>query len=108
MISRIIDGFSKFTCHLQWRTKNLGATFFKHKSQVNFGGVYLNWEKENSVFFIFMVPCIINLHDNIQRDATTSSQYFLLLQYHSTPFGCSLHPSSGVQETVVTATGIRG
>jgi hypothetical protein len=56
--------------------------------------------------FMFMVPCIINLYYNIQRDATVSSQYFISLQYYSACFGCSLHPSSGVQETVVTATGM--
>jgi len=42
MISRLIDVFSKFTCYLEWRAKNVGAVFFKHKPQVNFGGVYLN------------------------------------------------------------------
>ena len=31
--------------------------------------------------------------------------YFILLQYHSTRFGCRPHPSSGAHETVVTATG---
>ena len=31
------------------------------------------------------------------------SLYFILLQYHSTCFGCRPHPSSGVHETVVTA-----
>jgi hypothetical protein len=35
-----------------------------------------------------------------------STQYFILLQYHSTCFGCPIQPSSGVQETVFTATGI--
>ena len=30
---------------------------------------------------------------------------YILLQYHSTCFGCRLHPSSGVHITVVTATG---
>ena len=29
---------------------------------------------------------------------------FILLQYHSTHFGCRPHPSSGVHKTVVTAT----
>jgi hypothetical protein len=28
----------------------------------------------------------------IQRDATMSSQYFILLQCHSTCFGCKGHP----------------
>ena len=31
--------------------------------------------------------------------------YFILLQYHSTCFGCRPHPSSGVHKTVVAATG---
>jgi hypothetical protein len=43
---------------------------------------------------------------NVQRDATMSSQYFIFLQDHSTCFGCPSHPSSGVQVTVLTATGI--
>ena len=30
---------------------------------------------------------------------------YILLQYHSTRFGCHLHLSSGVHKTVVTATG---
>jgi hypothetical protein len=47
------------------------------------------------------------LYYNIQRDAKMSSQYFILLQYHSICFGCPLQPSSGVQETAVAATGIR-
>jgi len=42
---------------------------------------------------------------NVQRDATICSLYFILLQYHSTCFGCRPHPSSGVHKTVVTATG---
>ena len=42
---------------------------------------------------------------NVQRDATISSLYFILLQDHSTCFGCLSHPSSGVHKTVVTTTG---
>jgi len=30
---------------------------------------------------------------------------YILLQYHSTCFGCRPHPSSGVHKPVVTATG---
>ena len=30
---------------------------------------------------------------------------YILLQYHSTGFGCRPHPSSGVHKTVVTVTG---
>ena len=42
---------------------------------------------------------------NVQRDATICSLYFILLQIHSTCFGWRPHPSSGVHETVVIATG---
>jgi len=42
---------------------------------------------------------------NVQRAATIRSLYFILLQDHSTCFGYLSHPSSGVHETVVTATG---
>jgi len=41
---------------------------------------------------------------NVQRDATICSLY-ILLQNHSTCFGCRTHSSSGVYKTVVTATG---
>jgi len=40
----------------------------------------------------------------VQRDATQSS-LFIILQVHSTCFGCQTHPSSGVHKTVTTATG---
>ena len=42
---------------------------------------------------------------NVQRDATICGLYSILLQDHSTCFGCCPHPSSGVHKTVVTATG---
>jgi len=38
-----------------------------------------------------------------QRDAVLSS-LFIVLQNHSTCFGCPLHPSSGVHKTIVTTT----
>ena len=41
----------------------------------------------------------------VQRGATQSS-VFIFLQVHSTCFGCQPHPSSGVHETVTTASGI--
>ena len=34
----------------------------------------------------------------VQRDATQSS-LFIILQVHSTCFGCQLHPSSGLHQT---------
>jgi len=57
MTSLHIDGFSKCTYYLQWRNKNVGTMFFKDKSQVNFGGAYLNWEKEN-IWLIRVVPTL--------------------------------------------------
>jgi len=40
----------------------------------------------------------------VQRDATQSS-LFVILQVHSTCFGCQQHPTSGVHKTVTTAFG---
>ena len=40
----------------------------------------------------------------VQRDATQSS-LFIILQVHSTCFGCQPQPSSGVHKTVTTASG---
>jgi hypothetical protein len=40
----------------------------------------------------------------VQRDVTQSS-LFIILQVHSTCFGCQTHPSSGVHKTVTTASG---
>jgi len=40
----------------------------------------------------------------VQRDATQSS-LFIILQVHSTCFGCQTNPSSGVHKTVTTASG---
>ena len=39
----------------------------------------------------------------IERDATQSS-LFIILQVHSTCFGCQPHPSSGVHKTVTIAS----
>jgi len=40
----------------------------------------------------------------VQRDAKQSS-LFIILQVHSTCFGCQPQPSSGVHKTVTTASG---
>jgi len=40
----------------------------------------------------------------VQRGATQSS-LFIILQVHTTCFGCQPHPSSGVQKTVTAASG---
>ena len=40
----------------------------------------------------------------VQRDATQSS-LFIILQVHSTCFGCQPHPQSGVHKTVTTVSG---
>ena len=40
----------------------------------------------------------------VQRDATQNS-LFIILQVHSTLFGCQTHPSSGLHKTVTTASG---
>jgi len=57
------------------------------------------------LFFILVVPCIVNLlYVSNQLDAVLSS-LFIVLQNYSTCFACPLHPSSGVHKTVVTTTG---
>ena len=53
------------------------------------------WELQNFKYFILIT---------VQRDATQSS-LFIILQVHSTCFGCQPHPSSGVHKTVTTASG---
>jgi len=40
----------------------------------------------------------------LQREVTQSS-LFIILQVHSTCFGCQPHPSAGVHKTVTTASG---
>ena len=50
------------------------------------------------VYFIYLFLIIV------QRDTTLSS-LFIILQIHSTCFGCQPHPSSGVHKTVTTASG---
>ena len=50
-------------------------------------------EKEFPIFII------------VQRDATQSG-LFIILQVHSTCFGCQPHPSSGVHKTVTKNSGI--
>jgi len=42
----------------------------------------------------------------VQRDATQRG-LFVILQVHSTCFGCQPHNSSGVHKTVTTASGTR-
>jgi len=59
-------------------------------------------------FFKYCVIRSINYLQNIliivQRDATQSS-LFIILQVHSTCFGCQPHPSSGIHKTATTPSG---
>ena len=50
----------------------------------------------------YLFICFIINH---QRDAALSSLIYYLLRDHSTCFGCSLHPLSGMHQTVVTNNG---
>ena len=57
---------------------------------------------------MFMVPCIVSLYYSKPTRCNCSQSilfYFILLQDHSTCFGCCPHPSSGVHKTVTTASG---
>jgi len=59
---------------------------------------------------IFYILCLwfraslINFLIIVQRDATQNG-LFIILQVHSTCFGCQTHSSSGVHKTVTTASG---
>ena len=56
------------------------------------------------VYFLYSWFRASWLYNNkIQRDATYAGVY--LLQNYSTCFGCLLHPSSGVHQTVTPASG---
>jgi len=76
---------------------------FTHGAE--YTGLFENFRGKIMFFFILVVSCIVNLfYVSNQRDAVLSS-LFIVLQNHSTCFGCPLHPSSGVHKTVVTTTG---
>jgi hypothetical protein len=51
-----------------------------------------------------MVPCFADLLTIVQKDATQST-IFIILLVHSTCFGCQPHPSSGLHKTVTEASG---
>ena len=55
-------------------------------------------------YYVLRVHWFMNILIIVQRDATQSS-LFIILQVHSTCFGCQPHPSSGVHKTVTTASG---
>ena len=59
----------------------------------------------NPVFYVHGSVHHKSILINVQRDAAICSLYFILLQDHSTCFGCRPYPSSEVHKTVVTATG---
>ena len=61
-------------------------------------------EIESEKFYVYgsvYRRCILLI---VQRDATQNN-LFIILQVHSTCFGCQTHPSSGVHKTVTTASG---
>jgi len=58
-----------------------------------------------SLLNIYLAQLIgITVLIKIQLDATVGSLISILLQSHSTCFGCPQHPSSGVLKTVSTAS----
>ena len=72
----------------------------------SFSSSFFSFSVDTSVFFMLMVPCIADkiYFITVQRDATQSS-LFIILQVHSTCFGCQPHPSLGVHKTVNIASG---
>ena len=59
--------------------------------------------EDNSKFYVYGSVHCRSILIIVQRDATQSS-LFIILQVHSTCFGCQPHPSS-VHKTVTTASG---
>ena len=64
---------------------------------------------KSKTFLVFYVYVYGSVHRwsiliTVLRDATQSS-LFIILQVHSTCFGCQPHPSSAVHKTVTTASG---
>ena len=62
---------------------------------------------ESHADFVRLLPdylTMMSLLIIVQRDATQSS-LFVILQVHSTCFGCQPHPSPGVHKTVTTISG---
>ena len=61
---------------------------------------------KTSKYFFYIYGSVHRLSTliTVQRDPTQSS-LFIILQVHSTCFGCQPHPSSAVHKTVTTASG---
>ena len=57
-----------------------------------------------NIIYIFCSVHRLSILIIVQRDATQSS-LFIILQVHSTCFGCQPHSSSRLHKTVITASG---
>ena len=58
------------------------------------------------MYFTFIVPCIADkIYLIIVERVAIPSSLFIILQVHSTCFGCQPHPSSGVHIIVTAASG---
>jgi len=66
--------------------------------------LYLLGKEMCYLFLIIQQTYLSSILIIAHRDATQSS-LFIILQVHSTCFGCQQHPSSGVHKTVPTASG---
>ena len=71
---------------------NVYKKFYENPHNVS--RILCSWFRASLIKFLIIV----------QRDATLIS-LFIILQVHSTCFGCQPHPSSGVHKTVTTASG---
>ena len=75
--------------------------FLKSRTRVRF---HSTWYRNCGGHINFGTRYSFSILIIVQRDANQSS-LFIILQVHSTCFGCQSHPSSGVHKTVTTASG---
>jgi len=67
---------------------------------------FTKWKRICEEFYVYGTMHRWSTSIIVQRDATQSS-IFIILQVHSTCFGCQTQPSSWVHKTVTTASGTR-
>jgi hypothetical protein len=92
---------------------HLNITPPSHSSSFEFCKMFPNQNDEYLSFFPIFSALLCYLRslyfayiNNCPTWCNCMQSIFVLLQNHSTCFGCQLHPSSGVYKTVTTVSGI--